>query len=81
MWKAILANWKTTLAGIVTFLLSVPAFVAAIQAWGNHQPVDWRSVLVAVAIAAGGAGLMVAKDSSTHSTIAEVQKATTDDKK
>ena len=76
MWQSITANWKTTLAGILTFLTSVPAFVTAIEAWGRHQPVDWRSVLVSVAITAAGAGLLVAKDSTTHSTLEEVRTST-----
>jgi hypothetical protein len=75
-WEAITKNWKTTLAGILTFLLGAPAFVSALQAWGAHQPVDWRAVLVSVALTAGAAGLLSAKDSSTHSTVAEVSKAT-----
>jgi len=76
MWQSITVNWKTTLAGILTFLTSVPAFVTAIEAWGRHQPVDWRSVLVSTAMAAAGAGLLVAKDSTTHSTLDQVRTST-----
>ena len=50
-WQTISKNWKTSLAGaasfsmgILTFLLSVPAFMAAAQEWSAHQPVDWRGV-------------------------------------
>jgi hypothetical protein len=73
--KDYLKNWKTTLAGVVAFLMSVPAFVSALQAWGAHQAVDLRSVFISVALTAGGVGLMAAKDSTTHSTPAEVTQA------
>ena len=75
-WQSIMRNWKTTLAGVITFLLSVPTFVTSIQAWAAHQPVDWRTLLINIAVAAGGVGLVAAKDSSNHSTIAEVEHAT-----
>jgi NADH:ubiquinone oxidoreductase subunit 4 (subunit M) len=78
--KSLTVNWKTNLAGIVTFLLSVPAFVSALSAWAAHQPVDWRSVIVSVALTAGGVGLISAKDSTTHSTIAQVQASTQQEK-
>ena len=78
-WSYITKNWKTTLAGLVTFLMSVPAFVGAIQSVIAHQPVDWRSVALAVALAAGGGGLVAAKDASNHSTQAEVLGATLQD--
>ena len=76
MKKLLGINWKTTLAGVATFLTSVPGFVAAIQAWAAHQPVDWRQVLISVALAATGAGLGAAKDGSTHSTTAQVTAST-----
>jgi hypothetical protein len=75
MWQSLTKNWKTTVAGILTFLMGVPSFVTALQAWGAHQAVDWRSVAVSVALTAGGAGLVAAKDATTHSTPTEVTQA------
>lgn len=75
--NSLLKNWKTTLTGFITLLLSVPTFVTAVTAWGNHQAVDWRSVLISTALAIAGSGLVAAKDASTHSTAAEVQESTT----
>lgn len=72
-------NWKTNLfsllTGLATLLLGIPTFITAIQAWGNHQPVDWRSVLVTTALALVTAGLASAKDASNQSTPAQVQAA------
>ena len=81
MKKLLGINWKTTLAGVLTFLSGVPGFVTAIQAWANHQAVNWREVIVSVALAAAGAGLAVAKDSSTHSTADQIQASTDASKK
>lgn len=69
-------NWKTTLAGVATFLAGVPGFVAALEAWSHHQAVDWRQVIVSIALSAAGAGLASAKDSTTHSTADEVKNST-----
>jgi drug/metabolite transporter (DMT)-like permease len=74
-WNTIVKNWKTSAAGIITLLLSVPQFVAALQAWGAGQPVNWRAVLVSVALSIGGVGLVAAKDSTTHSTADEIGQA------
>src|SRR5216684_3542011 len=72
-------NWRTNLTawltGLVTLLLGVPTFISAVQAWGNHQPVDWRSVLVTTALALVTAGLAASKDASNQSTPAQVQAA------
>ncbi len=76
-WASITKNWKTSLGGIVAFLFSVPAFVSALQAWAAGKPVDWKSVLVSLAMTAAGSGLLLAKDSTTHSTEREVFAATT----
>jgi len=72
----LLKNWKTTVTGLITLVLSVPTFISALTAWGNHQPVDWRSVLITTALAVVGTGLVSAKDGTTHSTASEVQVAT-----
>lgn len=74
-------NWKTTLAGLLTFLTSVPGFVGALQAWVAHQPVDWRQVMFSVALAVAGVGLHSAKDSSTHSTVEQVEQSSKTDAK
>jgi len=66
-------NWKTTLAAIAAFAVSVPAVVTAIEQWSHHQPVDWRSAVVGLVLAVG---LAVAKDASTHSTAEQVESAT-----
>ena len=76
MKKILGINWKTTLAGVATFLTGVPGFIAAAQAWAAHQPVDWRQVLISVALTAAGAGLGAAKDGSTHSTEAQITTST-----
>lgn len=70
-------NWKTNLTGIITILLGIPSFVSAVQAWSAHQPVDWRTTAITTIL---GVGLILAKDGSSHSTIAEVQVATMTDK-
>lgn len=66
-------NWKTNLASFVAFLATVPALVTAGENWAHHQPVDWRGAVFGLIVAAG---LAVAKDSSNHSTIDQVTKAT-----
>lgn len=75
-WKTLTANWKTSLTGFIGLLLSVPTFVSALQAWGAHQPVDWRQILVSTTITVISTGLLASKDSTTHSTVQEVEKST-----
>jgi hypothetical protein len=67
------ANWKTNLSAAVVFVLSVPAIVTAFTDWAHHQPADWRGAFAGLVISIG---LAVAKDSSTHSTVAQVEAAT-----
>lgn len=45
------ASWKTSLAGYLVLLASVPSMVTAVQAWVHHQPADWRSAIFGIAIA------------------------------
>jgi hypothetical protein len=66
-------NWKTNLIAVIAFIYAVPQVVQSIQAWSNHQPANWRSALVALLLAGG---MAAAKDSTTHSTVAEVNQAT-----
>lgn len=73
MTKILGLNWKTNLAAILAFLTSVPQFVTAISAWSHHQSADWRGAVLSIVVAAG---LAVAKDSTTHSTVAQVEQAT-----
>ena len=76
MKKILGINWKTTFTGLVTWLMAVPSFYTAMMALYNHQAVDWRQVGIGVALAAGGSGLVAAKDGTTHSTAAEVKVST-----
>lgn len=73
MKKILGLNWKTNLAAILAFLTSVPQFVTAIAAWAHHQPADWRGAILSVVIAAGFAA---SKDSTTHSTLLQVETST-----
>ena len=45
-------NYKTTFAGIVTWLMAIPTFANAVMSVYNHQHVDWLQVAIAVALAA-----------------------------
>jgi hypothetical protein len=71
--KVFSMNWKTNAAAAIVFMLSCPAFVAALANWAHGQPADWRGALAGIVIALG---LAAAKDSSTHSTTTEVEAAT-----
>ena len=70
-------NWKTNLAAILSFLLSVPQFVTAIQSYIKHEPADWRGAIAALVVALG---LLASKDSTTHSTVDQVAKSTAEQK-
>lgn len=73
MKKILGINWKTNLIAAVSFLLSVPSLVGAINNWAHHQPADWRIAIVGIVTAAG---LAVSKDSTTSSTQAQVAAST-----
>jgi len=75
-WNSILTNWRTSAAGLIAFLFTVPSFLAAIKAWAAGSSANWKDVLVNVAIAAVGAGLVAAKDGATHSTQTEIAQST-----
>lgn len=67
-------NYKTTLFGILTILLT-----AAGPVLDHYYPLgglNWTSLCATLAGVSGGAGLLAAKDSTTHSTDAQVAKAT-----
>jgi hypothetical protein len=72
-WKWFTTNWKTNVIATVSIVYSATQFVAAIQAWENHQPANWRSALISLLVAAVG---YAAKDASTHSTQAQVTAST-----
>lgn len=74
-WAYLKANWKTNLAAVAAFAVSVPQFVTAVEAWQAGQPVNWRGAVISLIVAAG---LAVAKDGTSHSTQAQIDKATAD---
>lgn len=73
VWNFVKANWKTNLAALCAFAFSVPQFVTAITAWQSGQHADWRGAVISLILAGG---LAVAKDSTTHSTVDQVNAAT-----
>jgi hypothetical protein len=73
IWKWFVANWKSNVLATVSIVYSAQQFVAAIEAWENHQPANWRTAIISLIVAGIG---YAAKDASTHSTQAEVQQAT-----
>jgi hypothetical protein len=76
-WAAIVKNWKTSISGAVLWLLSIDPIYSAIQDYAQGKPVNWKNVLLTAILWAAGHGLIQAKDSTTHSTYAEMQAATT----
>jgi hypothetical protein len=78
MWDSIKRNWRTDLVSLVAFIYAVPQVVETIQAWSNGQPANWKQALVALLLSAG---MAAAKDSTNHSTVQEVNKATTEEDK
>ena len=70
-------NWKTNLAAAVLVIYSAPPFVAAVIAWQNRQPANWRSAIIGLIVSAG---LAAAKDGTNHSTLLQVEKATLEQK-
>lgn len=81
MLNALLVKWfgtsyRSSLFGLLGFLAGVPELVSALTAWAHHQPADWRMVMLALALAAVGAGLGNAKDKQVHSTEAQIAAST-----
>jgi hypothetical protein len=68
-----LKNWKTSLAGLSAILTAVGDIAHSLS---TNTPISWN---VDVAAITGGIGLLLAKDSTTHSTVAEVQISTAKD--
>ena len=66
-------NLKSNLIATGAIIYSAQAFTSAVVAWENGQPANWRSAIVSLFVAALG---YVAKDSTTHSTAAQVQVST-----
>lgn len=73
MWQSIQRNWKTNLVALVAFVYSVPQVVQTIQAWSTGQPSNWKQAVVGLLLAAG---MAASKDSTNHSTTAEVAAST-----
>ena len=63
-------NWRSNLIAIVAAVSTVPAVYSAMEAWMNHQPVDWHVLIGSALLAALG---WVVKDAKTHSTVAQVE--------
>jgi uncharacterized membrane protein YfcA len=76
VWTWFTTNWKSNLIATIAIVYSASQFTTAVIAWENHQPADWRAAVISLIVAAAG---YVAKDSTTHSTEAQVVKATTDE--
>jgi hypothetical protein len=74
-WTYITMNWKTSLAGLVAFILSVPQAVTALHQLQAGQKVDWLGTAICLLVAAVG---LSAKDCNTHSNQLQVAKATSD---
>lgn len=74
-WTYITTNWKTSLFGAISFILSVPQAVTALHQLRDGQHVDWVGTAICLLLAATG---LSAKDASTHSTQLQVAKATSD---
>ena len=72
-------NWRTTLGALVGYIASLTFFTDALIAWGRHQPVQWRSILVSLGLAVAGYAFQSAKDKQVHSTQDEVDTATITD--
>lgn len=67
-----MTNWKTTVCGLVAALA---AYVVANP--GQFAKWPWAATMAGIVLASGIAGVGVtAKDSTTHSTVAEVQDST-----
>ena len=75
-WNWFTKNWRTNAIATVAIVYSATQFTTAVGAWENHQPANWREGMISLLVAAVG---YVAKDASTHSTSAEVAKATVDE--
>jgi hypothetical protein len=63
-------NWKTTLSGLGMILTALGDVAHALS---TGTAINWG---VDVSAIIGGIGLIAAKDSTTHSTIAQVQAST-----
>ena len=74
-WIYVITNWKSSLGGLLAFVMSVPAAVTAIHQLQTGQKVDWHFTAICLVIAGIG---FVTKDASTHSTQLQVAKATSD---
>jgi hypothetical protein len=66
----LLKNWKTSSAGVAAICSALADIAHSLSA---GTPVNWNVDIPAIF---GGIGLIAAKDSTTHSTVAQVETAT-----
>jgi hypothetical protein len=53
MWNWFKTNWKTNLTATIAVIYSAQQFDAAITAWSNHQPANWRTAILSLIVSAG----------------------------
>jgi hypothetical protein len=68
--KLIGVNWKTTGTGIASICTALGDITHSIS---THTPINWNIDIPAII---AGIGLITAKDSTTHSTVAQVETST-----
>lgn len=73
-WKSLLTNWKTSVGGL---LAAVPPVVVAAGFVLSPSKQHWLNLCQGIGVLLLG---LSAKDSTTHSTITQVNKASTDAK-
>jgi hypothetical protein len=73
-WKSILANWKTSAGGL---LAAVPPVITAAGFTFTPTESHWLALCQGLGVLLLG---MAAKDSTTHSTVAQVTEATVESK-
>lgn len=76
-WKDIVKNWKTSISGVILWLLSISPIYSAIEDYAQGKPINWRNVLLMGILWAAGHGLLQAKANDVHSTVPEVEASTT----
>lgn len=67
-------NWKTSLAGLFVITLTMAGPV--LDHYFPLSGLSWSNYTASIAALFGGGGLLLAKDSTTHSTSTEVAAST-----
>lgn len=67
-------NWKTTVAGLAVIFITASGPV--LDHYFPLVGLSWTAITTSIAAVIGGAGLVAAKDSTTHSTAAQVEAST-----